>query len=96
MAESTLHEWEPGYRVSIFAMITTNMTTMKPKRPLRRATYIQVQDLTKQYNINDSLLEQEFIRVNNKEHHLPNSETDSDAVSSKRLYPPRGGFNLCL
>eukprot|EP00522_Entomoneis_paludosa_P013716 CAMPEP_0172441126 /NCGR_PEP_ID=MMETSP1065-20121228/1696_1 /TAXON_ID=265537 /ORGANISM="Amphiprora paludosa, Strain CCMP125" /LENGTH=536 /DNA_ID=CAMNT_0013190323 /DNA_START=194 /DNA_END=1804 /DNA_ORIENTATION=- len=83
-----------------------------PRPQLRRATYVHVSDLTSAYNIDHVRLEEELKRVkqerenpaaagseaNKRTSGGSNEQMDpaGNNTSSKRLQPPRGGYNLCL
>ena len=75
--------------------------------PLRRATYVHVSDLTSAYNIDHGRLEQELARAkaemetqmhDNETPRTPSPDTESqlNPSSQKRLQPPRNGYNLCV
>ena len=76
---------------------------------LRRATYIHVSDLTNAYNIDHARLEEELARVkeemeNPVQETKPRSESlgsvptelDTSGAQSKRLQPPRAGYNIVV
>lgn len=84
--------------------MNTTSTNPNQSSPLRRAAYVRVADLMIPYRIDPQRLEDELVRVRltPKEKSdidsLVTSSTDLDTTSptTKRLQPPRGGFNLCV
>ena len=81
----------------------SSAATAKP--PLRRAVYVHVSDLLSAYNIDHAKLEEELQRVR-RGATTPSPPPPANAagvpteldttVVTKKLQPPRGGFNLCV
>lgn len=76
-------------------------------RSLRRATYVQVKDLTNSYCLDHERLEEEFLRVKQENEKPVQKSERSESLGSvpteldtsypqMRLHPPRGGNNMVV